>query len=124
MSITETIRGIKENTENPCAGNRAEDLRNHVTDKIINAAFLVDQHGKGYCRINMAAGNIADGIRHCNNHKAEGHGSGKIGGNIVCGAVYRDRRAASENDKHARADKLSDIRFEILCFHSYNSFLL
>ena len=101
--------------ENGGTGDSAQELGDNVTHKILNAHLAGNQHGNGYGWIDVAAGNIADGIGHGNNHQSESEGCHQVGGVGIC-AVTTDYGscAAGKQNQNQGADKLGYILLHIL----------
>ena len=105
-------------TEQTSEGERAEGcagkLGNDIAEEISHAHFAADQHGDGDRRVDMAAGDVADGIRHGNDDQTEGGGRQEIGGVGFRGAAERGSGAAGDEDQHKRADAFRNILFQSL----------
>ena len=94
------------------AGRGAGELGDHVADKVAEAHAAGQQHAQRDGGIDVAAGNVADGIGHGDDRQAERQRRAQIGGvDLRAVAAQHDGRAAAEKHEHERADKFSEILF-------------
>ena len=84
---------------------RAQDLCNDIAHKINGRHATVDQHTQGYCRIDMAAGDVADRISHRHDHQSESQCCQDIGRIRCSAAACYSCRAAAKNNQNCSSNE-------------------
>ncbi len=110
--LTESGIASEQSPEHRGARRCAGELRKNVTDEIRKRDLAANEHRKAYSRIDVAARNVADRIRHGYDNETESESREQIAREIVKRALRYDRRAAGEQHEHERADEFGEIFFE------------
>ena len=92
----------------PCQG--ADHLPGDIAEKVFQAQLFIDEHGLTDRGVDVAAGNVADRIRHRHDGKPEGEGGGDQAVAAFAAGGHGD--AAAEHDQHHGADTFRQIFFE------------
>ena len=106
----------EEHAQQSGAGDGAKALRDHVAAEVLDVHLLADQHGNGNSGVDVAAGDVADGIGHGDDDQAEGAGDSQITALHV--AADGDGGAAGHQDQDEGTDEFRDILSQI--FHVHN----
>ena len=108
---------VEENAQADRTEDRAEALGDHVADEVLEAHLLADQHCQRDRRVDVAAGNVADGVGHRYDHKAEGQSRERVAAPVR--AAGDDRHAAGHQHEDKGTDEFRQILFE--CVHIFPS---
>ena len=85
---------------------RAKALGDDVSDEVLKGYSLGKQNTERNCGIDMAAGNVSDGICHGYNDKAKGKCGQKISAAAIGITAYKHCRSATAEDENKCADEL------------------
>jgi hypothetical protein len=94
-----------DTAQNSRTGDSAKKLCRQIADKIREAHPAGKQNADRYRRIDMAAGHIADGIRHRDDYKAKGQRRKNIGRIRFRAAACNSRNPAGCEDQNKCPDK-------------------
>ncbi len=103
-----------EAEENRRGGNCADNLEQHVEPCVLAAYPVAKPCAESDGGINVAAGDVAYAIGHCDNGKTEREGDGKLSAGVT--ATHVDGGTATHQNEHKRSDQFSKI-----LFHTYNN---
>ena len=92
-------------------GDTTEELGANVTNEISDAHFAAAEHGKRNCRVDVASGDVTDGVSHSDDHQTESQRSDQVSGISFRGAAGNGSGSAGKKDQDERPDKLSNIFF-------------
>ena len=93
------------------AGDGAHELSHHVADEVLHGHLLRAEHGDGDGGIDVAAGDVADGVGHGHDHQAEGRTGHAQGAAGLAG------HAAGHEHQHEGAQALRQILFHVFHFN-------
>lgn len=105
----EVFKRAEEQPDDCRADDCAQNLTDYVTYKFLCGHLFADEHGKANGGIDVAARNVAYGICHGDDYKAEGERRGDYA--VVADAARSHRHAAAEHDEDHRADKFGHTFF-------------
>ena len=110
--LTESFVAAQKRPEHGGACGCACELGNDVADKIAERDLAAYKHRKADRGVDMAARNVADGIRHRDDDETERQGREKIAGKVAERALAHHGRAACEQHEHEGAYEFRQILFE------------
>ena len=109
----ETVGRADQPAQDGGSGGRAQKLRDDIAHEIRNAHAAVQQDAQGDGGVDVAAGDVADGIRHGDNHQTERQRRHQIGSVRFGCAARHGGDAAGEQDQNEGADKFGGILFHV-----------
>ena len=113
----ETVGVAEDEQQRPCAGYSTDKLRSNVAAKVLNAHAAGEQHAQGDGGVYVAAGHVADGVRHGDDDETEGERRCDVA-RIGEKATGDGGDAAGEEYQHTGADELGDVLFDAFHLHT------
>lgn len=100
--------GTEEDHQDEASKEGSQHLGEDVESEILEGELFGQIHGEGHRRIDVASGDVADGV----GHRHDGKPEGQRGGHEIDAAFDGD--PATEGDEDEGSDEFGEIRFPIL----------
>lgn len=117
---TEAALCTEDGQENGGTCDSAGSLCNDVADEVLEAQLAADQHGDGNCGVDVATGNVTDGVCHGHDDQTEGQSGEQVATTGGCITADSNCGAAGEKHQYEGTDKFRDVLFDRT--HKYFSF--
>ena len=115
----EALVKADQRAEDRRARGSARELSDDVQEEVLDAHAARQQYADGDSRVDVAAGDVADGVRHRDDDQTERQSGQHVCRVRLIGAAQYGRGAAGEEYQHEGADELSDEFFHVFLSFKY-----